>query len=225
MQSALHLGCPIPQTRPVPHASLRQKPYATDAHHTVGITTVTFHAVLHQLLLIQIARSAVGASEGRPVGDIARGGRTLSVTGLRSHPPLCRQAGADPSPAAQGSTICLVRKLLVLSFTPHTGLMGHGHKRGGDCGILGLGRTLALPSWVPILKACLPGDGLGCGHHRDKLGAVGHLLLDLQARGNVRSHLCQCHLRDERSRAGQVRPWAAETETDQRKHQTHASCP
>lgn len=60
---------------------------------------------------------------------------------------------------------------------------------------LGLGRTLALgahlgsPPWV-----CLPGDGLGCGHHRDELGAVSHLLLDLQAGGDVGSHLCQCHL-------------------------------
>lgn len=27
----------------------------------------------------------------------------------------------------------------------------------------------------------LPGNGLGCGHHRDKLGTVGHLLLDLHA--------------------------------------------
>lgn len=72
MQSTLHLGCPIPQARPVPHTSLRQKPYAADTHHTVGITAVTFHAVLHQLLLIQIAGSTVGASKGRPVGDIAR---------------------------------------------------------------------------------------------------------------------------------------------------------
>lgn len=27
----------------------------------------------------------------------------------------------------------------------------------------------------------LPGNGLGCGDHRDKLGTVGHLLLDLHA--------------------------------------------
>jgi hypothetical protein len=49
--------------------------------------------------------------------------------GLRNQPALCRQAGADPSPAAHGSTICLARKLLVLFFTAHTGLMGHGHDR------------------------------------------------------------------------------------------------
>lgn len=72
-----------PPDQACPRVTLRLKPLAEAAHHTVGITTVTFHAVLHQLLLIQIAGSAVGASEGRPVGDIARGGRTLSVPGAK----------------------------------------------------------------------------------------------------------------------------------------------
>jgi hypothetical protein len=76
-----------PREQACPRISLRQKPYAPAAHHTVGITAVTFHAVLHQLLLIQIAGSAVGAGEGRPVGDIARGGRTLSVP--RAKKPAC----------------------------------------------------------------------------------------------------------------------------------------
>lgn len=128
MQNALHLGCPIPQTRPVPHASLRQKPYATDAHHTVGITTVTFHTVLHQLLLIQIARSAVGASEGRPVGDIARSGKTLSVPGLRSHPPFLDRLELTHPLQPKGALYVLLRKL-VLFFIPYTRLMGHGHDR------------------------------------------------------------------------------------------------
>ena len=39
-----------------------------------------------------------------------------------------------------------------------------------------------------------PGDGLGRGHHGDELGAVGHLLLDLHAGGNVHPHLGQRHL-------------------------------
>lgn len=80
------LGCPIPQTRPAPHVSLRQRPHAAAAHHTVGVAAVTLHTVLHQLLLIQIAGSAVRASEGRPVGDIAGNGRTLSQPGLSTHP-------------------------------------------------------------------------------------------------------------------------------------------
>lgn len=41
------------------------------AHHTVGVTAMALHTVLHQLLLIQIAGSTVGTSKGGPVGDIA----------------------------------------------------------------------------------------------------------------------------------------------------------
>lgn len=60
--------------------------------------------------------------------------------------------------------------------------------------VLGLRSTPTLPILGPHSEGCLPGDGLGCGQHRDKLRAVGHLLLDLQAGGNVHSHLCQSHL-------------------------------
>lgn len=82
-----HTVCPSPQPRPDPPVSLRQKPCAADAHHTVGVTAVTLHTMLHQLLLIQIAGSAVGASKGGPIGNIAGGGRTLSEARAESTQP------------------------------------------------------------------------------------------------------------------------------------------
>lgn len=37
---------------------------AAGAHHTVGIAAVVVHAVLHQLLLVQVAGATVRAGEG-----------------------------------------------------------------------------------------------------------------------------------------------------------------
>lgn len=40
-------------------------------HHFVGIVTVVFHAVLHQLLLVQVSRSTIRAHKCRSVWNIA----------------------------------------------------------------------------------------------------------------------------------------------------------
>lgn len=48
------------------------QPSAT--HHSVGVVAVVLHAVLHQLLLVQVPGPAVWADEGRAVGNVARDG-------------------------------------------------------------------------------------------------------------------------------------------------------
>lgn len=90
------------------------------AHHAVGVAAVVVHAVLHQLLLVQVAGTAVRAGEGGPVGDGAAGVGSVSggqaglahlpaacpdpITGLPC-PPLCglRATGRkEAQPKCQG---------------------------------------------------------------------------------------------------------------------------
>lgn len=90
---------------------------------------------------------------------------------------------------------------------------------GRDYTVLGLGNTLTLLILGPHPQGCLPGDGLGCGQHRNELGAVSHLLLDLQAGGNVHSHFCQSHLGDERRKQN----WAGHDPRQQEQRMTSKS--
>lgn len=64
-----------------------QGPRGGRAYHAVGVAAVVVHAVLHQLLLVQIAGTTVRASKGGPVGDGAGPGQGVS--------------GAAPLPTAQ----------------------------------------------------------------------------------------------------------------------------
>lgn len=41
-------------------------------HHFVGVVAVVLHAVLHQLLLVQVPGPAVRAHERRAIGNIAK---------------------------------------------------------------------------------------------------------------------------------------------------------
>lgn len=61
------------------------------AYHAVGVAAVVVHAVLHQLLLVQVAGATVRASEGGPIGDGAGAGargewRCPSSYGLAGSP-------------------------------------------------------------------------------------------------------------------------------------------
>ena len=71
-----------------------QGPGGGQAYHAVGVTAVVVHAVLHQLLLVQVAGATVRASEGGPVGDGAGAG----TGGEWCCPPSYGPAGS-PSPA------------------------------------------------------------------------------------------------------------------------------
>lgn len=70
-----------------------QGPGGGQAHHAVGVAAVVVHAVLHQLLLVQVAGATVRASEGGPVGDGAGAG----AGGEWRCPPSYGSAGS-PSP-------------------------------------------------------------------------------------------------------------------------------
>lgn len=41
-------------------------------HHFVGVIAVVLHAVLHQLLLVQVPGTAVRAHECRAIGNVAK---------------------------------------------------------------------------------------------------------------------------------------------------------
>lgn len=47
---------------------------------------------------------------------------------------------------------------------------------------------------MDVVSMCVPGYRLGGGYHRDKLGAVGDLLLYFRTGSNVGPHLYQSHL-------------------------------
>lgn len=67
---------------------------AQAAYHAVGVAAVVVHAVLHQLLLVQVAGATVRASEGGPIGD----GAGVGVRGEWRCPSSSGPAGS-PSPA------------------------------------------------------------------------------------------------------------------------------
>lgn len=71
---------------------------AADAHHAVGVTAVVVHAVLHQLLLVQVSGAAVRAGEGGPVGD-STGEGGVSSGWARYCPPSCSPALPTPTQA------------------------------------------------------------------------------------------------------------------------------
>lgn len=59
-------------------------------HHFVGVIAVVFHAVFHQLLLVQVPRSTVGTHKCGPVWDIAgKDSRNLEGSPRRTAPVWC----------------------------------------------------------------------------------------------------------------------------------------
>lgn len=90
-EAALGLG---PASVPIP------RPLTLVAtHHAVGVTAMVVHAVLQQLLLVQVTGATVGAGEGGPVGDGAG-----AVVGDEWGPPACGMAHPG-LPAHSGSPL------------------------------------------------------------------------------------------------------------------------
>lgn len=55
-----------------------------------------------------------------------------------------------------------------------------------------------------MVRACLPGNRLGGGHHWHKLGAVCNLLLNFRTGSNVGPHLNQSHLNKKKQKKTQM---------------------